>query len=140
MRKIIFLLVFILLLSTIVGCKENKITISEEFYKFAIDTIDIINDYLTYRKVNSYQYMENRLNDLESPDLPPINGIDREIRNKEVEIWTKVVNIHASVSFCEENPNTRDNLKKSIDELQKILDGVVVGEVIIDTATQSASQ
>ncbi|MBE6537970.1 MAG: hypothetical protein E7671_00705 [Ruminococcaceae bacterium] len=140
MKKISVLLVLFLLLSIFVGCRENKVTISEEFYKYATDTINIINNYLNYVKGYSYQYMDNRLMDLDSPELPPFDGIDEEIRSKEVEIWSKVLKIHVYVSFHEENPNTRDHLKEAIDELQKILDGVVVGEVIIDTALQDTLQ
>ena len=95
-------------------------------------TIDIAEDYLAYRRGCDFKYTNYRFNDLEDIELPPMEGIDKEIRNKEVEIWTEAINLHVLFWAYDENPNTRDKVRERVNELKKILDGVVVGEVVIN--------
>ena len=131
MRKVTLFLALVLSLSMFNSCEKRKITISQEFYDYAMETIDIVEDYLTYCAGCDFKYTTYRLLDIEDIEMPPMEGIDREIRNKEVEIWTKAVNLQVIFWGYDENPHTRDNAKERVEELKKILDGVVVGEVVI---------
>lgn len=128
----VLVLVFTLVLIAFCGREKPKITVSEEFYEYAIDTIETVESYLSYHRGYSYEYLYYALADIDSPQLPPVGSIDKKIRDKEREIWLETLGIHTYVTFHEENPNTRESLKKLVNELKAILEGVVVGEVFID--------
>ncbi len=132
MRKVTLFLALVLSLSMFNSCGKRKITISQEFYDYAMEAIDIAEDYLAYRTGCNFKYTNYRFDDMEEIDLPPWEGIDSEIRNKEIEIWTKVVNLHVLFWAYDENPNTRDKVREQVNELKETLDGVVVGEVVIN--------